>query len=88
MNTKTTNNTHLMLLQRVAEVGQRSLVDALQRDPSYVSRFFSGKSGLHINELEHVFSTLGLRVIQCEGETVTLDKEEYEALRVLAKKGI
>ena len=85
---KTTNNTESLMLRRVAEVTQVKVANTLGRDSSYVSRFFARTGGLHIDELEDVFSTLGLKLIQCEEDTVTLPKEQYEALRILAKKGI
>jgi hypothetical protein len=83
------NKTEVLLLSRVAEVSQTVIAEAIGRDAGTVSRFFSGKTGLHIDEMEDFFAAMGLKLIDCKDQdTVTLAKDHYEALRILAKKGV
>ncbi len=88
MNKPITNKTHQLLLQRVAEKSQAAVANAIGRDVSTVSRFFSGQGGIHIDEMEDLFDVLGLKIIECEGDIVSLPKEHFEALRTIARRGI
>lgn len=83
-----TNRTHQLLLQQVAEKSQTAVANAIGRDVSTVSRFFLGQGGVHIDELEDLMNSLGLKIIECEGDIVSLPREHFEALRVIAKRGI
>jgi len=82
------NNLEVLLLRKVAEVSQKEVAEAIGRDTSTTSRIFSGKTGVHIDEMEDFFTALGLKVIECDGEIVTLTKKRFEALRELARDGL
>lgn len=82
------NKTESLILRRVAEVGQKHICDVMGKDPSTVSRMFSGKLGIPINELEDLLSALGLTLIDQNLAEVNLSKEEYQALLTLARKGL
>jgi len=87
MNT-TTRTTESLILQKVHEVGLKELADVLNKDTSTISRVVSNKGSIHINDLDAFLETLGLKVIECKSEAITIPRERYEALRLLAKDGI
>lgn len=88
MKSETANNLHVLILQKVAERKQSVIAEAIGRDTSTVSRIISCQSGIHIDEIEDFLNVLGLKIIQCDGDTITLPKIEYDALRVIARRGI
>jgi len=88
MNRTITNKTEALLLRKVAEVSQKVVADAIGRDTSTVSRIFSHQTGIHIDEMENFLTAMGLQIIECPGETVTIPKEEHRALKLLASKGL
>lgn len=88
MNSAIANTTESLILRKAAEVGQKSIVDSMGYDASTVSRMVSSKTGVHINELELFLKPLNLKIIECDGETVTMPRDRYEALRTLARAGV
>jgi len=79
---------HALILRQLAGVKNTTVATAIGHDDGHVSRIASGERGLRINELEAFMKSLGLRVIQCDGEIVSLPKAEHEALKTLARKGL
>lgn len=61
---------------------------AIKKDGSHVSRIISGERGLRLCELEPFFKSIGMRVIDCDGQVVSLPAQEVASLRYLARKGI
>ena len=84
-----TSRTHSTLLQRFAEVGQTEVGKQTGVDNTLLNHFCKGSRGLRIDQMEPVFKALGLALVDAgEGDTVTISKVRYEALRALAKDGI
>ncbi len=86
--TERISNLEGLILRRVAEVGQKTVCEALNKDPSTVSRIFSGKLGIQLGELETLLGCLGLIVIERDGSEIKLSKEDYQALLTIARKGL
>jgi len=53
-----------------------------------LSGLFSFERGIRLRELEAFLNALGLRVIECDGSTVTLPADEVEALKLFARKAL
>jgi hypothetical protein len=78
-----------MLLQRFAVVGQTEVERQSGVDNTLLSKFVKGERGLRIDQIEPVLKALGLALIEAgEGDTITVSKIRYEALRALARDGI
>ncbi len=86
MPSTTTSKTHALILRRVVAVQQNNVAAAMGWDVSKTSRFFSSNAGVNIEELEKLFSSLGLTVIESDGDMVTMTRQEYESIRFLARK--
>ena len=84
----TTSKTESLVLRRLAGVKNVVVAQAIKHDEGHVSRIASGERGLRLGELEAFLKALGLRIIECDGQVVTLPAEEHEALRVLARKAL
>jgi hypothetical protein len=77
-----------LILRQLAGVKNTTVAQAIGHDDGHVSRIASGERGLRISELEAFMKSLGLRVVLCDGEMVTMPKAEHEALKTLARKGL
>lgn len=82
------SNLHAEILRRAAGVKNSTIAAAIGHDDAYVSRIHSGERGVKIHELEAYFAALGMKVIACDGDVVSMPAEEAQALRVLARKGL
>jgi hypothetical protein len=83
-----TRNLQSEILRRAAGIKNSAIASAIGHDDGHVSRIHSGERGLRIEELEGYLSALGLKVIACDGDVVSLPAEELKALRVLARKAL
>jgi len=83
-----TRNTEALILRRLATVKNQAVGDAIGHDDSHVSRIAANERGLRLRELEAFFKALGLRVIECDGATVTLPANELDALKLFARKAL
>jgi len=75
-----------IILRKIASAKNISVAQSIGHDESFVSRLASGERGIKLCELEGLFNALGLKLIECNGDVVSMPKEEAEALRVLARK--
>lgn len=76
------------IMSAVANVKNFVIADAIGHDVSHVSKITSGERGIRLGELEAFLSSIGMKVIKCEGEVVSIPKEKYDALRLLAKEAL
>lgn len=83
-----TSNLESLILRRVASVKNSTVAQAIGHDDGHVSRICSGERGLKLIELQAFLDSLGLKVIECEGETVTIPAKTYESLRHLVKESL
>jgi len=83
-----TRNTEALILRRLATVKNQVVGEAIGHDDSHVSRIAANERGIRLRELEAFFKALGLRVIECDGATVTLPADELDALKLFARKGL
>jgi hypothetical protein len=82
------SNLNSEILQAIANVKNETVGSAVGHDATFISKFTAGNSGLKITELEAFFTAIGMKVIKCEGEVISLPKSEHEALKLLAMKGL
>ena len=73
-----------LILRRMASTKNAEIGRAIGHDESHVSRILSGERGVRISEMPNFFLSLGLRLVEVGGESVTLPAEEVRAMRVLA----
>jgi hypothetical protein len=79
------------VLRALAERTQRNAAEAAGLSESRVSRFKGegADGGLHLPEVAALLAALGLCVIDGDAkELATLPRDEYEALRVLARRAL
>ena len=83
-----TRNTEALILRRLATVKNQVVGEAIGHDDSHVSRIAANERGIRLRELDAFLKTLGLRLIECDGETATLPRDELEALKLFARKAL
>ena len=77
-----------LILQRLATVKNATVGAAIGHDESHVSRVASGERGLRLAEIEPFLSALGLAVIECDGEVVSMPAKRAAALAYLAAEAL
>jgi len=77
-----------LILRRSATVKNDSIGQAIGHDNGHVSRVLSGERGIRINEIGAFLKAIGLKVIECDGPTVTIPAEELASIKYLARKGL
>ena len=82
-------NLNSQILQAVASVKNETIAQAIGHDTTHVSRIHSGERGIKLSELESYLEVLGMRVIKIDtDEIVSIPKQKYEALRLLARESL
>lgn len=84
----TTSSIEGLVLRRLAGVKNAAVAAAIKHDEGHVSRIASGERGLRLSELGPFMAALGLRIIECDGQVVSLPADEHAALRLLARKAL
>lgn len=84
----TSSNLESLVLRKLAHVKNSTVAQAIGHDDGHISRIASGERGVKLPEMEQFFQSLGLRLIECDGLTVSLPANELEALRILARKAL
>lgn len=84
----TTSSIEGLVLRRLAGVKNATVAAAIKHDEGHVSRIASGERGLRLAELGPFLAAVGLRVIECDGQVVSLPADELTALKVLARKAL
>lgn len=80
------SKTAVLLLQRFAAVGQTDVSRLTGVDNTQLSHFVGGDRGLRIDQIEPVFSALGLKVVAADA--VTVDAEYLGALETLSMRAL
>lgn len=79
-------NTELKLFKILNNVGQQKIADLLGVTQQEASKKLNGENGFKLTQLAQVFDAGG---IQLAGRgDVVIPKDEYDALKVLAKKAL
>lgn len=73
---------------RKLQMDQITAADEASIDATALSRFINGKQGLRIADVEALLAALELRVVAKDDNTVPVPLEEWEATRLLARKGL
>jgi len=76
------------ILRRLAVVKNHHVAESTGIDETFLSRFTHGERGLRIDQLEPFFAALGLAVIECDGDLVTMPKKRADSLAYLAAEAI
>jgi hypothetical protein len=76
------------ILRALAEHGQATVAGATGISETKLSRFMSD-GGLSLSEVSILFTSLGLAVFDTgNAEVATVPREELNALRILARRGL
>ena len=83
-------NLETAIRERLSRIGQKAVSEASGVDRTKICRMLNAehRAGLTIDELGGFLEALGLTVIESDGELVQLPREEYDALRTFARKGL
>lgn len=82
-------NSDADLLRRIAAVTQAEVSRVAGIEKTAVHRIFTGDRGVTLAELERFVNALGLALVEADGgDVVSVPKSEFEAMRVLALKGL
>ena len=63
------------MLRKLAHVKNSTVAQAIGHDDGHISRIASGERGVKLPEMEQFFQSLGLRLIECDGLTVSLPSD-------------
>lgn len=92
MDSPATREIQSRVLRALADHGQRAVAEAAGISETRLSRWKSGDAaggGLHLSEVASALAALRLAVVDAAGgETVTVTREEYDALRTLARRAL
>lgn len=84
-------NSESIILRRLADVSQADAARATGISESRLSRWKNNEAnggGLSLTETSAVLAALGLHPVLVGADAVTIPAAEYEALRLLARKGL
>ncbi|ADE14125.1 conserved hypothetical protein [Nitrosococcus halophilus Nc 4] len=76
------------LLRRIAVTHQNAISEQTGLSTTQVNRIVSGKAGISLGKVVLFLYALGYEVIEREGEMISVPREEYEAMRTLARKAL
>lgn len=77
-----------LILRNLATRKNSVVAAAIGKDETCISKISHNDRGLLLSELEAFLRSLGLEVIECEGDVVSIPEEELRALRCLARKAL
>lgn len=87
-----TNDLHGLILRRFATVSQVEVARITGIDHTHLSKFVGADPitgrGLRIDQIGPVLAALGLVVIECDGDAVTMPAKRAEALAYLAAEAL
>ena len=84
----TTSRLSNEILRKAAGVKNAVIATAIGHDDGHVSRILSGERGLRLDELQPFLSSLGMRVIDSDGEMVNISADKLAALKLLAREAL
>lgn len=76
------------LLRRIAMTHQNVIAERTGMSDSQVNRIVSGQSGLTLGKVVPFLHAIGYEVIEREGDRVNVPRDEYDAMRTLARKAL
>lgn len=92
MSAETARNIESEILRALAERGQSATASSAGITPTRLSRWKrtgSDGGGLFLSEVAEVLAALGMIVVDTtDSETVTVQRDELDALRVLARRAL
>lgn len=83
-----------VLLRAIADVTQKHVGEAINHDASFVSRFLKGEKGppppqkISLEELLGILESTGLKLVPAADDEVCISRQEYESLKLFARKGL
>lgn len=78
---------HLKLTMMLLRHGQGKLSEVWGIGTSEVSRKLNGETGIKLDQLADALEAIGADLVMGD-ESIVIPREEYEALKTLAKKGL
>lgn len=76
------------LIRRVMEVKQNTIAEATGLSTSQVNMIVAGTRGITISHLCPFLAALGYDITEAKNNTITVDRDEFLAMRVLARKAL
>jgi hypothetical protein len=81
-------DTRHRLTTALLRLGQRRLAEIWGVDESEAGRRLNGQRNIPFDHFARALDELGIHLITPDEDLVTIPREELDALRVLAKKGL
>lgn len=81
-------NLERVVRQRITRITQVEVAKTARIEKTAINRIVAKERGVMIDELFDFTAALGLAVIECEGEVVSLPASELEALSLLARDAV
>jgi hypothetical protein len=82
------SNYFALILHHLSLHTGKEVAAAIGHSESHITRFKTGDAQLKIDELQPFFEAIGLKLIPCDGELVSISKDKYDALKLLAMEGL
>ena len=77
-----------LILRKLAIKSNAAVAAAIGKNESQISRFVAGHQGLMFDDFEAFFNALGLVIVDGDTDFVMVGRDEYEALRTLAREAL
>lgn len=89
MSAETARNIETMILRALAERTQSAVAESADVSATRLSRWKSGEGGMDLREVAAILGALGLQLVATgHSEAVTIPREDYDALRTLARRAL
>lgn len=91
MTAEKANKITTTVLRALADRSQTATATAADITESRLSRWKNADDnggGLHLSEVARVMAALGLAVVETEADLIAVTREEYDALKTLARKSL
>jgi len=79
-------NNEATILRRIAVVHQDSIAKQTGLSTSQINRIVAGENGIKLTHLDKFLSAIGMSIVEANSNTVSVEKKEWEAIRILAAK--
>lgn len=78
----------VLIRTAISSFGQSRLAEAMGISRSRFGRMFHEEDGWTLEEVGAACEHLGLRLTKDDPDIITIDRREYEALRLFARRGL
>ncbi|QSX32486.1 hypothetical protein JYB87_11990 [Shewanella avicenniae] len=79
---------YAVLLSAICECGNSDAGEAIGKDAAFISRLKNGERSITLQDFATLLTAIGLELISQADQAVTIDKQLYESLGYLARRGL